>query len=105
MRTTGIIPGVAGAVLTIAGIAKADADDMNNALAKYSGGLNVPAGDPEGERGALMVMLGVPMSVTGIILGIIGSRKVRSYSEKLDKITLDLSYSPQRKGVMLTYRF
>lgn len=103
MRKVGLGLGLAGGVLTVAGVSLVSSADWETT--SYGGSTSTTTTDSEGVAGLLMLVVGVPLAVTGIVLGSIGSAKVKSYSKKLNGLSFNIDYTPHRKGVILTYRF
>lgn len=104
MKRTGIGLGIGGTVLTVAGVALISSADWETNTT-YNGGQTTTTNDSEGVGGVLMVLAGVPLTATGIVLGIIGNNKVKSYRAKLDGLSVNMLYTPDKKGLVLTYRF
>jgi len=91
MKNTGTVFGIGGAALTIVGIILAsnadwtEVDNNTNNSVGYSKNYNTS--NASGFAGVLMIAVGVPISITGITLGTIGSRNVKKYREKLNNIS------------------
>jgi len=70
-----------------------------------STGTNITTSDPEGVWGLLCIVVGVPVSVTGLVLGKIGYSNAIKYQKKLSGLSMGVNFSPQQKGISLVYRF
>ena len=105
LKRTGIGLGLAGGVLSVTGIVMVSNADWETTPNSYGGGSSKTTNDSEGVTGVLMLLVGVPLAATGIVLGSIGSSKVRKYREKLEDVSLNIDYSQQNKGFTLCYRF
>jgi hypothetical protein len=104
MKNGGTVLGVAGAALTITGIVLVSKADWHQQSYVGSYGSNYNT-DGKGVAGIFSIALGVPMTVGGIVLGSIGSRKMKQYQEKLSNVRFNLLYTPQQRGMTLAYRF
>ena len=102
MKNTGTTLGVAGAGATALGIVllsnvnwESDSDYNNDddidAL-KIMGGIN-------------LIIYGNAVAAAGIVLGSVGSAKSKEYQRKLDNLSIGINYTPQQKGISLTYKF
>ncbi|NOU45993.1 MAG: hypothetical protein HOO86_02915 [Bacteroidales bacterium] len=98
MRNAGIVLTIGGAVLTIAGIST-----MSNAIADDPD-MVTDAGTSKFLTGYLCTALGLTASGGGIVLWAIGGAKKRSYTQKLNSLSLNLNPAP-RQMVSLAYRF
>lgn len=103
MKRVGTSLGLAGGVLTVSGIALVSSANWETHT--YNGNTSTTTTDSEGITGLLMLVVGVPLAVTGIVLGTIGARKTKSYQERLNKLSFNLDCSPNKTGVAFTYRF
>ncbi|NLP01120.1 MAG: hypothetical protein GX089_01355 [Fibrobacter sp.] len=52
-----------------------------------------------------MLATGIPMTIAGIVLGTIGTKKVREYKNCLDDFSLDFRLGKEIKYLGLIYRF
>ena len=98
MKNVGIGLTIGGAVLTIVGI-----NSMSNAVATDPD-LVTDEGASKFAVGYLATILGVTATGGGITLWAIGASKKRSYTTKLNSISLNLNPAPRRM-VSLAYRF
>ena len=98
MRNVGVGLTIGGAILTIAGIST-----MSNAIAQDPN-LETENGTSKFMTGYLVTVLGVTASGGGIALWAIGGSKKRSYSNKLNSLSLNLNPST-RHLVSLAYKF
>lgn len=98
MRNVGVGLTIGGAILTIAGIST-----MSNAIAEDPD-LVTDNGASKFMTGYLVTVLGVTASGGGIALWVIGGSKKRSYSNKLNALSLNLNPAPHHL-VSLAYRF
>lgn len=104
MKKTGSGLGIAGGALSIVGVGLVSSAEWETTTNSYGNSTTTTA-DAEGVAGVIMLAVGIPMMVTGIVLNRIGNRKVRSYQEKLDRISFNMDYTPNRKGFALVYKF
>jgi hypothetical protein len=101
MKSAGIGMLVVGSILTVAGFSKATkAEWTTNPTTGQS-----TTNDPDGALGVLMATGGIMIAGGGVPLAIIGSKKQRQYERKLEAVTINLNLSPQRQGLVLTYKF
>jgi len=98
MRNAGVGLTIGGAILTIVGISS-----MSNAIAADPD-LATDAGVSKFTTGYWVTMLGVTAAGGGITLWAIGGSKIRSYTKKLNSVSLNLNPSPYHL-VSLAYRF
>lgn len=98
MRNVGVGLTIGGAILTIAGIST-----MSNAVAEDPN-LETDNGASKFLTGYFVTALGVTASGGGIALWAVGGAKKRSYSNKLNSLSLNLNPST-RHLVSLAYRF
>lgn len=103
MKKTGIGLGLAGGVLTVAGALMISSADWETTTS--NGSTNVTTDDSEGAAGLAMVIIGVPLSVTGTVLGLIGGAKANSYRRKLEGLSVNVNYGQNHRGLALVYRF
>jgi len=102
MKNTGTALGVAGGILTITGIVLVSDADWHK---QTYGAANYTTADSKGVVGVLSIVVGIPMVVGGIVLGSVGSRKMKEYQQKLYGLSFNPIYTPQQRGIVLTYRF
>ena len=55
--------------------------------------------------GALTTVAGIPLFITGVILGVIGNKKEKEYKGKLDNLSFQIKSTPQMTGFSLVYNF
>ncbi len=102
MRTAGfVMAGIGGASL-LGGIILASNGEWET-VETPSGGTQTQAQDGSAAGGLLLIVAGIPVTVAGIVLGSIGSSKVRKYRALLEGVSLDLR--PGHTGARLSYRF
>lgn len=70
-----------------------------------SNSAGVTTNDPLGGAGMLVLGIGIPVTVVGIIFTAIGAKKVKFYGGKLDNLSLNISTSNEQCGLILTYKF
>ena len=103
MKKDGIILNIIGGIATGAGfilLSQAEWETTNTA------GVNYNTNDMEGSLGILATGVGVPMLITGVILGAIGNKKEKEYKYKLlHNTSLNIKSTPQMIGLSLTYKF
>lgn len=104
MKKVGVGLGLAGGVLSISGALLVSSADWETTTG-YNGTTNKTTTDSEGVTGLLMLVVGIPLAATGIVLGSIGSHKVKSYQQKLDRLSVKVDYGWHNRGLVLTYRF
>jgi hypothetical protein len=61
--------------------------------------------DLQAAGGIIGICLGVGLLAGGITMGSIGSRKVRSYQQKLNNLSIGMICTPKTQGLTLTFRF
>jgi len=104
MKRIGLTLAGVGGGLTVAGVILVSSVDWSQ-TSNGNGGTTYVTDDPSGLVGVIMIYGGLPMMVTGIILGAIGNKKVKDYSEKLYNLNVGFNVTPNYSGVRLTYRF
>jgi hypothetical protein len=106
MRNVGLGLGIAGGVLTTAGIVMlASADWEEQPPANGTGTTYTTRDSGSAVGGILCLFTGIPMLGTGAVLGGIGSYKMKQYQRKLEGMTLNFKYTPHQRGVAFTYCF
>ncbi len=55
--------------------------------------------------GALATVAGVPLFITGVILGVVGNKKEKIYKGKLDNLSFQIKSTHQMTGFSLVYNF
>lgn len=104
MKKTGTILTAAGVGLTLAGIVMMSTAEYETIDDGFGGSTRVSS-DPQAIIGAISLLGGMGMMGPGIPLAIIGSKKTKQYSEKLNTISIDMKASPQRAAIGLTFKF
>lgn len=104
LKKTGTALTVAGAALTVGGLVLISSADWETQTGP-AGQTQTTSSDSEGIAGVLMLVAGIPITVTGAILGTIGAKKSRQYQEKLQRLSLNVKYNQHYKGLVLAYRF
>jgi hypothetical protein len=103
MKKTGTTLTVVGAAMLIGGIALiSSADDVYYSQTTNQYG-TYQEGDPKGALGAVMLVGGAGMTVTGIILWSKGARKYRRHLELQDNAQAVVSVGS--RGLSLAFRF
>ncbi|MFH1121939.1 MAG: hypothetical protein V1775_19130 [Bacteroidota bacterium] len=106
MRNTGVVLTITGAVFTVAGVGLM-VDGMNKDLDSYDSYDPYETSDEaltEMTVGLLAFYAGLFMDTGGIVLWSIGGSKKRSYTRKLNAISLNLNPDP-RQTLSLSVRF
>ncbi len=103
MKKNGLTMGLFGGASTIAGIIMMSNADWEKETTPT--GVNYNTNDVSGAAGILFTGVGVPLVITGIILGAIGSKKEKEYKSKLDNLSLKIKSTPQMNGLSLVYNF
>ncbi|NLD91771.1 MAG: hypothetical protein GX639_03790 [Fibrobacter sp.] len=102
MRTTGLVMLGSGGVLLVSGIAYISSADWESYSTYGRSGFTTD--DPAGGAGIIMTAVGVPLTVAGIVLASIGSKKYKEYTSRLRMFS---GYNPHnnefRAGI--SYRF
>ena len=101
MKHTGTALEIGGAALTVVGIVVAA--NANWETQTDNSGNQTIHGDAA--AGILLAAVGVDALIGGIVLHVIGAKKVREYTQKLNGLSLKINYNSQQKGILLTYRF
>lgn len=104
MRTTGLVLGLGGVGLIVLGgilVGTAEYETTTD----FNGNEQRVTHDPQWPVGFLSIVGGVPLTVTGIILGAIGSSKVTQYERRLQTGSLEFDLKPHRQAVSLAWRF
>ena len=57
------------------------------------------------EEGVSVTLIGGALLITGAILAISSSSKLKKYKEKMRGFSFDMKYTPQLKGICLRYQF
>jgi hypothetical protein len=107
VKTEGMIMTGVGAGVTIVGVVlltnvKWTSEDNGDGTSSYH------ADTSESGKiisGSICALAGFAVFTTGIVLGCIGSHKVKEYIKIVDKMAFDLKCTPKKQGFVLTYRF
>lgn len=91
---------IAGTILFVNGINKMSSDEYD----PYGSDPNTE-GDAEFVLGFILIDVGLPCFITGIVLNSVGARKSKEYNQKLNNLSLGFKYRSENKGVTLVYRF
>lgn len=103
MKRNGLTLGIIGGASTIAGILMMNQADWEKETTPT--GVNYNTDDASGAAGILFTGVGVPLVITGIILGAIGNKKEKEYQSKLDNLSFNIKSTPQITGFSLVYNF
>jgi hypothetical protein len=68
-------------------------------------GTQANAKDGAAVGGILLIAVGVPLTVAGVILGSLGNRKVGQYQRRLEGLSLNLDLGHGHQGARLAYTF
>jgi hypothetical protein len=98
MRNIGVSMIGLGVIGTVAGISVISNEIKNDRN-------NIPVDDSRVSLGLTCIVLGVPLTAGGMVVGLIGHHKVKKYMHKMEGVTLNLNYSPQSQGLTLRYTF
>jgi hypothetical protein len=101
MKNTGATLTVVGTILTVAGIVTV----VNNVEETVPGSQTYTATNDKAATGAIMWLVGVGGMGAGIPLWAVGAHKYKSYSQKLNAVSIRFNASPQRAGLTLAYKF
>lgn len=105
MRNIGVGLGIAGAVLTTAGIVMVSSADWVDDPSATGNATYTTDDTGSAVGGILCLFTGIPLLGTGAVLGGIGNYKMKQYQRKLKGMTLNLKYTPHQRGVAFAYRF
>lgn len=99
MKTTGTVMTLVGTAATVGGIIIMSDADWNQTSDGYE------THDSEGFAGGIIATLGVGLMAGGITCWIIGDKKLKKYKKALNELSLSPIVTPNRAGVLLTFRF
>ncbi|UII28038.1 hypothetical protein LVD15_06325 [Fulvivirga maritima] len=105
LKRTGTAMAVGGGVMTAAGIVLISQADWEDTSGYGSNNNTVTTDDPEGVAGILFTVIGVPLTVTGVVLAIVGHKKEKEYERRLDRVSAGYFRKNGATGITLTYRF
>jgi hypothetical protein len=98
-NNTGIVLASAGAAISIVGVViMGSAKHTNDEF--WGDSYNAAVG-----AGAAVTCIGGALLLTGAILAATTSAKIKNYENKLKGFSFDLKYTPELKGISLSYRF
>lgn len=103
MKRNGLTMGAIGGVATTVGILFVNNADWEKETTGTS--VNYNTNDPSGIGGVLLIGVGVPLVITGIILTAVGNKKEKAYREKLKNLSFNIKSTRQMTGLSLTYNF
>lgn len=100
MKTVGLIMTLGGGLLGVVGFSK-----MANAptTTSYNGQVTYTTSD--GNQGAAMFLVSVPLVGAGLPLAIVGNAKSKKYGRLMESASISPSLAPGRRGLTLTYKF
>ncbi|MGK7392453.1 MAG: hypothetical protein ACNS60_19015 [Candidatus Cyclobacteriaceae bacterium M2_1C_046] len=98
MQRVGIMMGVSGGAMTILGATVISAANNNTEM---DGSDRTTLG----AFGVASIIVGVPLGITGIVIGTIGSRKLKETKERLNELKLESYADPNVQGLVLKYKF
>ena len=104
MKRIGSGLGVGGGALAVVGVGLISSAKWETTT-NSNGYSTTTTEDAEGIAGVVMLTVGIPLMVTGIVLNRVGNRKVKSYQERLNRISFNMGYMPNNKGFALVYKF
>lgn len=98
LRNTGFIMAGIGVGSAVVGITMLNQEEKNyNKTYQYD--------EDRIRTGIFCVLLGVPLTIAGSIIGPIGAVKVGKYRKKLENLAINPTFSPQQQGLSLRYNF
>lgn len=103
LKTNGVTMGTIGGGLTAAGIflvSNGEWEEQNN-----GSGTTYHSKSSEATGGLVLLMVGIPLTITGFILGSIGHNKVKHYKNKLNNVNVGYYQHNKFKGVTMAMRF
>jgi hypothetical protein len=103
MRNAGFTMGIIGSAMLVGGIVLASNGEYETV--ETPNGTQSQAKDGSAAGGLLLIIAGVPLGVTGFILGGIGSKKVNQYERMLQNTSVGMELGENRKGLRLSYSF
>jgi hypothetical protein len=92
MRTTGFVLGGIGAVALATGIILASNAQWESQSS--STGTEITTQDANGGAGLICIVIGAPMTIAGLVVGLIGNGKYKEYKYRLDILG---GYNPYKK--------
>lgn len=103
MKRTGFTLAGIGGVSSIIGIAMMSSADWNQESNGHQ--TNYTTEDGSGVGGLLLTAIGIPITVTGFILGGIGSKKEKEYRSKLNNLSFNVIPTSRSTSFRLAYTF
>jgi hypothetical protein len=104
LKTSGAVMGVCGGALTVIGVYLVSNATWETHV-DYYGNTQTTTSDPGAAMGIVSIAAGIPIAVTGIVLGSIGNKKVKYYRKKLDHISVDYKIRSNQQQFTIAYRF
>lgn len=104
MKRIGTNLGIGGGALAVVGVGLISSAQWETTT-NSNGYSTTTTPDAEGVAGVVMLTIGIPMMVTGIVLNRVGNRKVKDYQERLSRVSFNMDYTPNKKGFVLVYKF
>lgn len=108
LRKNGFRLATAGGVATVVGFVMIDQAEWEEVPTYNTNGTQIGTAyvtDDSGLTGILLVTAGIPITITGIILGSIGKRKENQYRRKLGRVSFSYLNVPEGGGLHLVYKF
>jgi hypothetical protein len=105
MQNAGAVLTVGGAILTVVGFVTLQNSSITTTSAVGGNGPSQTTVEGHPFEGMAAFLLGNGGLGAGIPLWIIGANNHRKYTQKLEGVSLKFNLTPQRSGVLLTYRF
>jgi len=103
MKRNGLTMGAIGGAATAVGIIFINQADWEKETTPT--GVNYNTDDASGVAGILCAGVGIPLVITGVILGAIGNKKEKEYKSKLTNLSFNVKSTSQMTGFSLVYNF
>lgn len=103
LKKTGFTMGIVGGAATIGGVVLVNKADWSTD--HYNSGVSYNTEDGSGVAGVVLLVVGVPLTIAGLILGGVGNSKAKKYQKKLDGLSINATSTSQMTGLRLTYNF
>ena len=104
MKKTGGTLLVAGAGLTLVGVVLTSTVDWTKTTDIY-GNTKFNSNDSKGGFGIASLLIGIPLTVTGIIFKTIGNKKQKFYSDKMNDFSLKFMQYGKQNNLTLSLKF
>ncbi len=104
MKKAGSGLAVGGGALAVVGVGLISSATWETTT-NSNGYSSTTTADAEGVAGVVMLTVGIPLMITGIVLNRVGNKKVKSYQERLSRVSFNMGYTPNNKGFALVYKF